>query len=873
MKTTIALALLAIQLPTFALQINITYDTNGQVGSVPPLDADGSRLLALTQAAADYWEDIIEDAHTLNVIVRYDNSVTNLSPGTIGLWNSGVEAGGRWISGVISIRGTTPWYYDASPTDHSEYDMTQVLYRNASANNATNFVGTVPGVLEISYTGTAKLGSPAVIANNTDLYSVLLHELGHGLGLSVQLSTCAAEVADGDYDVSTSLVNGNVMSIVAAVATGAHTTCAQCLMNANIPTGLRRLPCAADVLALSTAPSPGWSNLDIPRREFLPGGTTDWNTAANWVGGKVPGTTDDASCRYSIDVPGDILLGLSGTGFCQDLYLSGSTSVRTFAHKLDVTRNVLIEYDGNLPIPEIFVENGGELEAVDVTVNGGDLDLSGGLVDLSDDLILSEDTLGRQGNVSGYGTVDVAGTLVNNGRITATDGGTLTFISANTSPWDLDGGSGNGEVLATTGNLDFSTGAVADAFDGLMQVNAPYSAHFGETWSLGAGGVINLVGGSPQQAVLSGAAIQASDGALNVAFRARINAPITFGASVETLVFPNSSLVLSSNATFNGGAYLVGTNSAITFSGSGSISGGTFGLNNDTDLEIRSTVTVSGGTFNGSGAFRVFGGGRLRLVHGTQVGVAVVNEGGIVEPGPGPAHVTVESFGQNIFGTLEMRIDGSPGSGNYDKLIVEETASIAGTLSINFNVPGAQPCDTWQVIAAGDIANSFNQLLVVGVEPGLKLVKYETDTGVFLTLTEDKTFAAWASGKGLVPPDNDPGDDPDHDGLVNAFEALVSGNPLVANGNLLSPASLVAVSGTNYLALTLRRDAGVNITNLQFGAKQSTNLVNWTTNNVVLHSQTFDANACDEVFTYRSIIPFATLPKEFLKLEVKLVSP
>jgi hypothetical protein len=101
----------------------------------------------------------------------------------------------------------------------------------------------------------------------------------------------------------------------------------------------------------------------------------------------------------------------------------------------------------------------------------------------------------------------------------------------------------------------------------------------------------------------------------------------------------------------------------------------------------------------------------------------------------------------------------------------------------------------------------------------------------------------------------------------------VGGNPLVTSSNLLTPPSFVSVSGTNYLALTPRRDAGVTITNLQFGASQSTNLVSWTTNHVVLHSRIFDANACAEVFVYRSIIPFATLPKEFLKLEARLVSP
>jgi hypothetical protein len=863
-----ALALSSLHAP--ALQIDLTYATNGQANSVPGSDPDGTRLMALAQAAADHWEGIIEDVHTLDVTVRYDNGIpANL----IGQWTGSVSAGGRVISGVLSIRGNTPWFYDSTPTDHSEYDMAQVLYRNASPNNATNFVGNVPGVLEIAYIGTAPPGSPAVIANNTDLLTVVLHELGHGLGMTTGLPECATEIADGDYDVATSQANGNAFSLLFGSGTGAHTFCQQCLMNGGIPAGLRRLPSASDVLALATCPNPGWSDLDIQRREFLPGGSQNWANAASWVGGQVPGFDDDAFCRFGVDVPGDILLTMSGPGICRDLLMSGSTRLRTGNHKLDAARNVTIEYDGNLPVPEIFVESGGELEAVDVTVNGGDLDLSGGYVDLSDDLILSENTLGLQGNLSGYGTVDVAGTLVNNGRITATDAGTLTFVSGNASPWNLDGTAEDGEVLATTGNLNFSSGAVTDDFDGLLQINAPYSATFGESWTLGSGGEINLSGGSPQEAVLAGALLQADDGIVRAAFRTRITAPVTFGAGVETLVFPDSSLRLDGAVTFSGGAHLIGANSPIALYGGGSISGGAFGLNAGSRLEVRSTVFVSGGSFAGTGELRVYGPGRLRLVHGASIGVGVVNEGGIVELGPGPAQVTVESFGQNIFGTTEVVISGMPGSGNYDVLTVTDTASLAGTLEVTFNVGGASPGDTWQIIAADNILNGFNSIQVAGVPPGQKLVAFQTATGLFLKLTTETTYAVWATSKGLVPPDNDPTDDPDGDKIVNAFEALLGGNPLVANPQLLPPPLILNVTGTNYLALALNREAAVTITDLKFLATRSTTLANWSTDLVTLHSQDFDADQCHEVFLYRSLVPFASLPQEFLRLEFVLIIP
>src|SRR6187551_1989062 len=93
MRIFITLAVLLAMIPgrLAALQINLTYDTNGQANSIPLNDPQGTQLMFLAQAAADHWEDIIEDAHTLNVIVRYDNGIpTNL----IGQWTGTVQANG-----------------------------------------------------------------------------------------------------------------------------------------------------------------------------------------------------------------------------------------------------------------------------------------------------------------------------------------------------------------------------------------------------------------------------------------------------------------------------------------------------------------------------------------------------------------------------------------------------------------------------------------------------------------------------------------------------------------------------------------------------------------------------------------------------------
>ena len=88
---------------TQAININVTYDGPASVGSVPLTDPNGIQLMVAVQAAANYWEDIIEDPGTLTLQVIYDNGISG-----IGKWTEaavGGEVGGRPVAGTIHFQG------------------------------------------------------------------------------------------------------------------------------------------------------------------------------------------------------------------------------------------------------------------------------------------------------------------------------------------------------------------------------------------------------------------------------------------------------------------------------------------------------------------------------------------------------------------------------------------------------------------------------------------------------------------------------------------------------------------------------------------------------------------------------------------------
>ncbi|WP_428390009.1 hypothetical protein [Mucisphaera sp.] len=575
----LAAALLASAGTASGLNINLTFDAGASDN--PASDPAAAELISMMQWAANYWEDIIEDSGTLNI--RY--FWTDLDDNVLGDHLNTGTSGGKPTDARIRLDTTLSngnarlWYYDQTPGNNSEFDIEQTLYRDLTGTQQANWFNGAPQLFEVGYRGDARSTAPAAARNGFDLLSTVIHELGHAVGLTGNVSS--GEYADGDYDVPTSLTNGITTGIEGDFHVEAQTAlmCGGCGAS-----GVRRLPTATDVLAAATGS--GWNDIDLPRQDMLSAG--DMRNAFEWVGGQVPGGADEAYIRHG----GTAQITTPGTFFATSLFVGDGSDVQTNDDKIDIANTVTIQRAAGDGSTQIFVEVGGELEATDVIVNGGELDMTGGLADIADDLD-TEVFDGLIGEVNGNGTVDVAGTFRNDGRIRP-DGGRLTFVSANgTNAWDLDGTGGDGLVDASVGDITFASGGVADPFDGVMTVGDGQDITFNVDWELGVGGVLNLNGGATisEDAEILGTGTTILAGVVNVDGFTAIDTPVIV-ESTATVNIPDSDdqLTLGNSTgdsiTYNGG----------TFTGTG-----TLVQNGDATVSSGSTVTIQTWTFDWDG--------------------------------------------------------------------------------------------------------------------------------------------------------------------------------------------------------------------------------------------------------------------------------
>jgi hypothetical protein len=664
-----------------AITIDLTFNDT----FLPGFDPTGAQLKKVVQAAADHWEDILEDKHVLEIEFGYQN----LDSSKLGIATVTETKGGRPTKAQMAFdTKTNPqvgmpvdrlWYFDPTPTSNSEFDMQQTLVRDYDDPAQTLFyTGTPPDLLEAGFRGEAFPAAPAAAQNGYDLLTVALHELGHTLGFIGPVSS--GETGDNVYDVNplnTGLaVTGVKVFSNNGVFDAEHLRCVDCAMFDTAAKGTRTLPSATDVFALATAPSNSWSELDLPRKDFW--GGVFWSTSINWSGDRVPDSADQVFVRHGGT------LQVTEQGKAHDVQVSDGSRVRVIDTLLATTTTTIERTAGDAP--RIVIEGTGELDALDeLRLRGGDARVEGGHIIAN--RIVTEPHNGFDGRLTGHGLMRVSlgvntpgAALVNDGTIRP-DGGTLTLESFNANPIiDLDGKTGDGEIDATAGNLVVED-ELTDAFDGKMVIGADRTVNLEKAWTLGPGGLLEFAGGdgSGDAAILDGP-LSELDGKVQVTGHGRANADETeFASDAVVQILPSGTLEVNGKTSFAGGAQV--------------------SLEPGGRMYLDGATSLQGASFSGDG--EVIFHGPLTVSSATTINAEIADLDGRLELGTPQTHKLNAALTLNV---ADVELPGSQEGFGHDTL---EINGLAGRLTVNLN--GGQKA--WTVHQTGTLDINGNNFL------------------------------------------------------------------------------------------------------------------------------------------------------------------
>ena len=362
----------------------------------PTFDPDGTSLQSMFAFAESFYEDVFEDegANTTVTINYWYEDLTGL----LGLHNVVAQGGtpNRETGATIQINtkvgsggAEQNYFFDPTPEDNGEFDMQPALFHDlVSADQTSFFTGSVPLVFEVGFIGTA---NPGPAQGVTDMLTLVLHELGHALGMSASNDATIIETTDGDYDVDPLFVGGATMGVrYSSDRNIAHLADNHAALFPAIPNNARHLPSATDLLSMASGH--GYIEVDLPRKNFLASASNHWEPA-RWTGNRNPDIDDDAFVR-SPDV--DPIVQLMGPSQARTLVIAEGDQLVTNAHALEVREQITVygagttltvnDVSGSITADALLVDKaarlvvaGGVASAASVTLTaGGQIDLSAG---------------------------------------------------------------------------------------------------------------------------------------------------------------------------------------------------------------------------------------------------------------------------------------------------------------------------------------------------------------------------------------------------------------------------------------------------------------------------------------------------------------
>ncbi len=535
--------------------------------------------------------------------------------------------------------------------------------------------------------------------------------------------------------------------------------------------------------------------------------TAQWSTSSEWNGTTVGAVTINQGGTWSIQGVGQTIRN--------GLYLNGGSITATVSNtdwgalhlKSGVTAGDGVTSTASSIAADTALD-GGKI----ITVNSGSqLNYSG----------VIHNQWGTTGSItkSGSGTLVLsANNSYSGGTTVATNGGVL-------------------EISGQSGGTGGIRGAVTVNTGGELRATGGGGAVFGYT----AGQKIdtfNIIGGTVNTSVGSNhiwaATVNMAGGTLKLDSNASNSPTGTYyewgNTPVNTLASPESSTIsgririradANPTLTFTVADGTAATdllvNAAITESGVSGISKAGFGTMVLSGIySYTGTTTVSDGTLMvtgstaGSSAVTVANGATLGGT-GKVGGIITVQSGGTLAPGASVGTLTSGSS-VTLNGHLAIEVNGT----GCDRLSVAGNFNITNA-TLDLSVLSGGIAQQEYVIASFGSLTGTQFAGITGLPAGYKVAYDLTNKVIKLT----PSFTSWAAGCGLS--DSTPNGDPDKDGLPNALEYVLGGNPSQPNSGIAPTTSLV---GNNIVFAFQRTDAS-ETADITLRVEASTDLFNW----------------------------------------------